>query len=207
MSWPNREMYFVLDVETDGPTPGINNMLSFAAVVVDQMDPFDPYKVTPATFTRNLRRLAGCRPDPRTTMWWDEQSPEAFAATRAGLVDPIEAMNDLVSFVKRQTGEGLPCVVKPVAVAAPIAFDLGFINYYLHRFAGESVFGHNGLDIRSYAAGACDLTYLKQGPQPWYRNDLKHPHVALADAEKAAHEFAAMLEWRRHRLLIEKEKV
>ena len=58
------EIYVSTDIETDGPVPVVNSMLSFgsAAYLAD--------KTLIGTFTANLETLPGAEPDPRTTEWW-----------------------------------------------------------------------------------------------------------------------------------------
>ena len=64
------EIYVSTDVETDGPIPGVNSMLSFgsAAYLAD--------KTLVSTFTANLETLPGAEADPQTMEWWRSQ-PEA----------------------------------------------------------------------------------------------------------------------------------
>ena len=70
------EVYVSTDVETDGPIPGPNSMLSFgsAAYLAD--------KTLVATFSANLETLPGAQGDPKTMAWWESQ-PDAWAACRS----------------------------------------------------------------------------------------------------------------------------
>ena len=80
-----RELYFSLDVEADGPIPGPNSMLSFAAVV------FDPslgaalqgdWRIEHLDrFTVNLETLPGAEPDTTTMEFW-KRNQAAYEATR-----------------------------------------------------------------------------------------------------------------------------
>ena len=62
---PVPELYVSLDVEADGPCPGIFSMLSFG------MAAFTIEKHLVGTFTRNLVTLPGAREDQRTMTWWN----------------------------------------------------------------------------------------------------------------------------------------
>lgn len=64
------EIYISCDVETDGPIPGANSMLSLGAVA------FAPNRDQLGTFSVNLVELSGAAPDPKTEAWWATQ-PEA----------------------------------------------------------------------------------------------------------------------------------
>ena len=72
-----KEVYVSTDIETDGPIPGRNSMLSFASVAYDE----DGREV--ASFSVNLETLPDATPDPRTMEWWRTQ-PDAWARMSHG---------------------------------------------------------------------------------------------------------------------------
>src|ERR1700686_5293614 len=88
------EIYVSTDVETDGPIPGPNSMLSFASAA------YRADKTLLATFEANLITLPGARGDPKTMAWWQGQ-PEAWAACRVNPREPAEVMPEYVAWVKR----------------------------------------------------------------------------------------------------------
>jgi hypothetical protein len=57
------KIYVSTDVETDGPIPGINSMLSFGSAA-DLAD-----KTLVGTFSANLEILPGAQPCPKTMAW------------------------------------------------------------------------------------------------------------------------------------------
>ncbi|HEV2669038.1 MAG TPA: exonuclease, partial [Blastocatellia bacterium] len=67
------EVYVSTDVETDGPIPGLNSMLSFGSAA------YLPDKTLISAFTANLETLPGAAADPKTMAWWETQ-PEAWKA-------------------------------------------------------------------------------------------------------------------------------
>ena len=165
------EIYVSTDVETDGPAPGLNSMLSFgsAAYLAD--------KTLVGTFTANLETLTGAAADPETMAWWLTQ-PEAWAACRQDPQPPASVMPRYAAWLKGLGGN-------PVFVGYPAAFDFMFVTYYLFRFAGESPFSYFALDIKTYAMALMkvnfyDVTKLNM-PQRWF-DDLPYTHVALDDA-------------------------
>lgn len=105
-----KEIYVSTDIESDGPIPGPNSMLSLASVAFDS----DGREV--GLITLNLETLPGAQGDPDTMKWWGTQ-PEAWAACRKNLVDPEKAMKAYVLWVKALQGH-------PVFVAYPAGFDL-----------------------------------------------------------------------------------
>ena len=61
------EIYVSTDVETDGPIPGPNSMLSFGSAA------YRADKKLIATFSANLDTLPGAAGDPKTMAWWQQQ--------------------------------------------------------------------------------------------------------------------------------------
>lgn len=177
-----KEIYVSTDVETDGPIPGVNSMLSFgsAAYLAD--------KTLVSTFTAHLETLPGAQAHPKTMRWWQTQ-PEAWAACRENPQAPEEVMPRYVAWLKALPGQ-------PVFVGYPASFDFMFVYWYLIRFAGESPFSHSALDIKTYA-----MALLKKGyresvkrnmPQRWF-DALPHTHLALDDAIEQGALFCNML--------------
>jgi len=177
------EVYISTDVETDGPIPGVNSMLSFASAA------FRVDKTMLGTFSANLETLDGATGDPRTMDWWKGQ-PEAWAACRANLQRPRDAMLRYVQWIKSLGG-------KPVFVAYPAGFDFLFVYWYLIRFAGRSPFGFSALDMKSFAMAVLRRDYRASTkaamPKSWF-DDLPHSHVALDDAIEQGALFCNMLE-------------
>ncbi|MGH9844464.1 MAG: 3'-5' exonuclease [Blastocatellia bacterium] len=176
------EIYVSTDVETDGPIPGINSMLSFgsAAYLAD--------KTLVSTFTANLETLPGAESHPHTMEWWQSQ-PEAWAACRENLERSEEVMPRYVAWLK-----ALPN--RPVFVGYPAAFDFMFVYWYLIRFAGESPFSHSALDIKTYAMAMLRKGYResvkRNMPKRWF-DPLPHTHRALDDAIEQGALFCNML--------------
>ena len=144
------------------------------------------------TFTRNLETIEGSQPDPETAKWWATQ-PEAWEACRKDLVAPTDAMKGYVTWLKELPG-------KPVFVGYPATFDFIFVYWYLIRFAGESPFGFQGLDMKSYAMCLMDIpfrqTTKRNMPKSWFSKD-PHNHIALDDAIGQGRLFINLLRKRR----------
>lgn len=193
------EIYFSVDIETDGDAPGISSMLSLGAVAMYPQS-HSPTMPVHSTFYRTLRRLPEARPSNSTMEWWD-QFPKQWAETRAGAIDPKKAMEELEEWVQTvladmaEKGISAPT---PIFLAGPIGFDFSFVYYYMHRFLGRCIFGHNGVDLRSVAMGILGLGYRhkkEQLPEEW-NTTLPHTHNALEDAEEQADRFRLMMSWR-----------
>lgn len=176
------EVYVSTDVESDGPIPGPNSMLSFASAA------YLPDKKMISTFTANLELLPGASGDPDTMNWWKQQ-PEAWTACRTDPEDPAAVMPCYVKWVKALPG-------RPVFVAYPAGYDFLFVYWYLIRFAGESPFSFSALDIKSYAMAMLKTEYReavkRNMPKGWF-DPKPHTHVALDDAIEQGALFCNML--------------
>jgi hypothetical protein len=133
------ETYVSIDVEADGPAPGLYSMLSLGAAAFGQEG------AECGRWEMNLRPLRDAGQHPETMQWWQSHQ-DAYLLATADQRDPAEAMTAFVAWV-----EGLPG--QPLAVGWPVAFDFGFVNWYCYRFVGRNPLGYDALDIRSLAMG------------------------------------------------------
>lgn len=193
------EMYFSVDIETDGEAPGTSSMLSIGAVALN------PITLAPmGEFYSTLKRLPGARPGNKTMEWWDG-FPKQWAETRANAIDPKQAMEELHTWViemcklfkKQQNAEVGPV---PIFVADPACFDFSFVYYYLHLFLGESVFGFSALDLQTYAMACLNTPFRVAGSSKnhlaEWKTELPHTHNALEDARQQAELFVKIKRWR-----------
>jgi hypothetical protein len=176
------EIYVSTDIETDGPIPGPNSMLSFGSVA------FTADKKCLGEFSANLETLPGASGHPKTVEWWKTQ-PEAWAACRKDLRAPDEAMKAYAAWLKSLPG-------KPVFVAYPVGFDFMFVYWYLIKFTGESPFSFSALDMKTLAMAVLDCEYREAAkrnmPKNWFE-PVPHTHVALEDAREQGLLFCNML--------------
>ncbi|HEV3158186.1 MAG TPA: 3'-5' exoribonuclease [Candidatus Baltobacteraceae bacterium] len=164
-----------LDVEANGPCPGLFSMLSFG------MAAFNVEKELVGTLSRNLDVLSDAGVDERTTAWWArEENASAYRRSREDLTSPARAMLECRAWLQSMRRFG-----KPVICGAPSGFDFTYLYYYFQRELGETPVGFASLDLRSYAAAVLKKPYRNVGkrqyPPEWIDN-LPHTHVALDDA-------------------------
>lgn len=203
------EFYVSVDVEADGPCPGLNSMLSIGAVA---LHPETLEEITPnGQFYVNLSLLDGAKPDYDTMTWWKKQGG-MYEKTRTDLMDPAIAMRALADWLKVMamyvpSGTSVPS--RPVFVAYPAGFDFTYVYYYCHRFLGECPFGFQSLDMKSFASGCLDMPFFGTAkstmPLEW-QSPLIHDHYALNDALQQADMFRRMMKWRRERELVRSER-
>lgn len=176
------EIYVSTDVETDGPVPGPNSMLSFASAA------YTADRKLLGTFSANLETLPGAAPDPKTAEWWQTQ-PEAWEACRREPRPPEVALREYVDWLSALPG-------RPVFVAYPAGFDFVFVYWYLMRFVGECPFGFNAIDVKTFAMATLKTEYReatkRRLPKRWF-GPQPHTHVALDDALEQGALFCNML--------------
>lgn len=179
------EIYFSTDIESDGPIPGPNSMLSFGSVafVIEHGKP----KVL-GKFYANLELLDGATPDADTMDFWSKNQ-EAYDMTRTELQYPSVAMKKFVDWVNSFGG-------KAVFVGYPATFDFMFVYWYIRRFGYDSPFSFSALDIKTYAMAVMKTEYRqstkKNMPKRWFPK-LPHTHHALDDALEQGHLFLNIL--------------
>jgi DNA polymerase III epsilon subunit-like protein len=192
------DIYFSVDIESDGPIPGSFSMLSFALVAV-------------ATFDGEHFERRATRADAR---YWElmpiSERFEADALRINGLdrarllregMPASQVMREADLWVRRLAGNR-----RAVLVAYPAAFDWSFVHWYFSSFVGSSPFGHGTcIDIRSLYIGASGSTY-DQSSKSRLPHELlprsPHTHNALDDAIEQGELFGNLFEWALRRQLL-----
>ena len=167
------ELYVAVDVEADGPIPGIYSMLSIGLAVVDHPE---------LSFYTELKPIS------------DEFVPRAVEVSgldRARLLEeaptPESAMKEVASWINK-----LRKIGRPVFLAAPAVWDGMFVHWYFMRYLGKSPFGAtgSGIDLRSYWMGAtgCEWVESHKGKIKYALDlrGLEHTHHAGDDARELA---------------------
>jgi hypothetical protein len=170
------DLFFSIDVETLGSTPGLNPMLSLGAVAVnEQGEYFGEFYVT-------LIPSVGS-PDPRTARWW-EGFPAQYAEATKNQKTPQEAMREFDNWVAsfgRLRG-------KPVMAVWPW-WDAMWIHYYEYAFLGRSIFNRRVICIKTLAKAFLGSAFSETGkgsiPKEW-KGGIRHTHNALEDAREQA---------------------
>jgi hypothetical protein len=152
---------FIVDVEADGPAPGLYSLVSVGIVKVD-----DALETTFYGLTRPI--VDDYLPDALAVSGFSREQHLAFD-------DPKAVMERLVSWLEENsTG-------RPVFVSDNPAFDFAFVNYYLHRFIGKNPFGFSARRIGDYYAGL-EKDFFASSKWKKYRK-TKHTHNPVDDAK------------------------
>ena len=161
---------FVVDVEADGPAPGLYSMVSFGAVKVDD--------ALETTFYGQVSPIA------------DDWIPEALAVSGITRNDhllypsPEKTLGAFAAWLT-QHSKG-----RPVFVSDNLAFDWQFINYYLHKFTHANPFGFSGRRIGDLY---CGLVKDMGAGSVWKRlRRTPHTHNPVDDAKGNAEALVAL---------------
>lgn len=166
--------YVSIDIEADGPIPGVYSMLNLGAAAFTS----DGRLVD--TFNVNILPLEGAIQDPDTMEWWKGQ-PKAWEAITKDQLPAEAAMRSFVDWLD-SLGGGL------VFVGYPATYDFMFAYWYIMRFVGRCPFGFSGLDIKTYAMAIMDTDFKsatkKNMPREWFKFDrkIRHTHIGVDDA-------------------------
>lgn len=167
------EIYVSVDIETDGPIPGVFSMLSLGAAAFQRGT-----RVPFATYEFNLERLPGAEQHPDTMAWWAKQDPAVWAHVTKDPQEPTVGIRAFVHWVQALPGN-------PVLVTYP-TWDYAWVSWYCTRFAGKNPFGLGGLDVKSYAMARFGLEFkgsTKRNYPDWvFEGAPPHTHQALDDA-------------------------
>jgi len=164
--------YIVVDVEADGPCPGIYSMVCFGAVVVKPLLQDTFYGETA----------------PLPDSGWDPAALEISGVTRgqhASFQPPDIAMHAFAAWLE-SVRKG-----KLTFISDNPAFDWQFINYYFWRFVGANPFGFSARRIGDLYCGM----KMHAGKNSEWKKKLRktaHTHNPVDDAMGNAEALLAM---------------
>jgi DNA polymerase III epsilon subunit-like protein len=161
-------MWIVVDVESDGPAPGLYSMVCFGAVVVEPGEARS-FKGLTAPVTGQFD------PSALAVSGYDRAQHEAFP----------KAEETMGAFA-----EWLAQFGRPTFVSDNPAFDWQFVNYYFHRFVGRNPFGFSARRIGDLYAG---LVRNVGAASEWKKlRKTAHTHDPVDDARGNVEALLAM---------------
>ena len=155
--------YFIVDVEADGPFPGVYSMVSFGAVKVDN-------ELNHTFFSEVIRPIA---------TQYDEEALSISGVTRDqqldSLIYPNEVMSEFEKWIKNVNKRG----THPVFVSDNNGFDWQFINgYFIMYNDGYNPFGWSSRRLSDMFAG-----FYQNARYSWKKHrKTKHTHHPVDDA-------------------------
>lgn len=174
----NLMSYIVVDVESDGPAPGIYSMVCFGAVVVDE----------------GLTKTFYGKVKPISKKW----IPEALNVSgftreqHLGFDDPLVVMSNFKEWIQKNSNG------RPTFVSDNVAFDWQFINFYLWSYTNSNPFGHSGRRIGDIWSGMMMDAGKSSEWKKMFRKTV-HDHNPVNDAKGNAE---AMLAFQKRGLKI-----
>lgn len=159
--------WIMVDVETDGPCPGLFSMVSLGAVVVEP----------------ECNRTFYAQFKPISEHW----IPEALAIsghTRDECMAFPVSRHSMKQFADWLTKVG----GRPFFIADNNGFDWQFVNYYFHKEFGENPFGHSSTNLGSLYKGLVQNVRLNFK----HLRKTKHTHNPVDDAKGNAEALLAM---------------
>lgn len=162
--------YISIDIEADGPAPGLYSMISLSAVLID--------KSLSYTFYSEMRPIS------------EIYLPEALKVTgfsRAQTLlfpNPTQVMLDFNHWLMALNADRL------MFVSDNAGFDWQFVNYYFHNVLGQNPFGYSPMSLTWFYKG------LVKNPRGSFKKlrTTKHSHNALDDAMGNAEAFLKIQE-------------
>lgn len=149
----------VVDIESDGPCPGMHSMVCFGAVIVE------------AGFQRTF--YAELKPVS------DIYIPEALAISGFSreqtlrFPEPRDAMQNFEIWLNKNI-DG-----RPIFWSDNNGYDSAFINYYFWQQLGRNPFGWSSANIGSFYKGMMGNVHAKFN----HLRDTKHTHNPVDDAK------------------------
>ncbi len=183
------DVYFSVDVETDGPIPGPYSMLSFAIVPAGRMDGhcYTPTPNHDDYFYVELKPIS----EKYERAALDVNGLDRDRLSREG-EDPAEAMRTAADWLRARCAGG-----EPVLVAYPLGFDWSWIHWYFVHFVGTSPFRHSrAFDLKTAVAVTEGIQISRAGRSRLPKSlmsDHAHTHHAADDAIAQAEIFAKLM--------------
>lgn len=156
MSW------FMVDVEANGPVPGLFSMTEIGVIRVDR----DLEKAP--TFHGKLRPLpdANWEPGAYAVVGYDHEHAMTFE-------DPFHVMWSLNGWLKENNLSN-----RPMLISDNNGFDAMFVAWYFHNFCSENPFGHSSTNLGSLYKGIVRATNQNFK----HLRVTKHTHNPVDDA-------------------------
>ena len=159
-----------IDIEADGPCPGLYSMIEIGAVLVQE--PLD------TTFYGSLKPI---------TERFDLSALHSIGRTREETLnfnDPKETIQEFDSWLREK------CKKPYIAISDNNGFDWSFVNYYFHLYLSKNPFGYSSRNLNDLFKGIQrDMRASFKGLRK-----TKHTHNPVMDAMGNAEALLTMIE-------------
>lgn len=160
----------MVDIESDGPCPGMHSMVCFGAIIVENG--------LQRTFYAELKPVS------------DIYIPEALAISGFSreetlkFPDPRDAMQNFEIWLGQNING------RPIFWSDNNGYDSGFINYYFWKELGRNPFGWSSANLGSFYKGIRKDTYATFK----HLRETKHTHNPVDDAKGNAEALLKMFD-------------
>lgn len=163
----------IVDIESDGPVPGLYSMVSFGAVLIQNSE-------IKSTFYGKTKPLDGASwiPDALAISGHSRDEHLTFD-------DPKDVMINFYNWIVSNTGYiSGKRNTRPLFFSDNNGFDWSFINYYFVRYLGHdsNPFGHTSRNICDIYKGF--INNMRKNPK--HLGTTKHTHHPVDDATRMA---------------------
>jgi hypothetical protein len=151
----------VVDVESDGPCPGLYSMISLGAVTWDGKEFFAQFAPVSVGWIPESLAISGIRRDEHVNYPTAQEGTKDF---HAWLVKQEERLGKRLTMWSDNP-----------------AYDWQWVNYYLYNWAGENPLGFSARRIGDFYAGKMNDVY---SANKWKKlRKTKHTHHPVDDAK------------------------
>jgi DNA polymerase III alpha subunit (gram-positive type) len=161
-----KHKYVCVDIESDGPAPGMFSMIQLGAVLVESIDGI---MCISDTFECKLAPISA---------QYQVEALRASGSTREGTVKypaASEGMRQFDYWLSQHQGDS---TTRLQFVSDNAGFDWQFVNYYMWKYLNENRFGHSSFSLTSFYKGyAHDMRASFK-----HLRRTRHTHDALDDA-------------------------
>lgn len=148
-----------VDIESDGPCPGLHSMVCFGAVIVEAG--------FQRTFYAELKPISEIYlPDALAISGFSREQCMKFP-------DPRDAMQNFEAWLQKNING------RPIMYSDNNGYDMGFLNYYFWQYLGRNPFGWSSANIGSLYKGIVKDEYATFK----HLRDTKHTHNPVDDAK------------------------
>lgn len=163
--------FVMVDVEADGPAPGLYSMIALGAIIVEP----------------GLLRTFEARLKPISDQYiFDALAISGFSREETmKFDDPADVMTNFDQWLREQIPNG-----RIMFVSDNNGFDWQFVNYYFHKYLYRNPFGHSSTNLGSLYKGMERDLYVNFK----HLRKTRHTHNPLDDARGNAEAMLTMLD-------------
>lgn len=173
--------WIMVDIESDGPCPGLYSMVSLGAVVIDAERKLDQ------TFYGQFKPISeDWVPEALAVSGHSREECQGFPDAKTE-TERFAAWVAEVSGIRKTRGRVVP---DARFISDNNGFDWQFVNYYCQRFTQDNPFGHSSTNLGSLYKGRINNMFKNFK----HLRKTKHTHHPVMDAKGNVEALYAMID-------------